>query len=246
MCRCRALFFLSPHLSAHTHTHTHTHTDVALHPALKKTAAQGVATEEMQSRPGEDRWERLERFARFKQRRLRLDLLPDDLLATVAEHLEVLDIECLLAALTGEVLCVSLPRDFDAAPAALRGAWIEKTAVRDFRKAVLAHLADPILFACAGTSMRAVVLDDWTPFASRPPVPLAEVRWSNTFHGTVDVDEERVLARVRAAVRHRTPVARLTAHALGLTCNTLRQPAILTTTLQLVPAHVLNAARVPL
>ena len=125
-----------------------------------------------------DRWERLERYSRWKQNRLRLDMLPGDVLLTITGLLSHADICNLLNAL------FSVPRSnlktlkqAQLVPEQLRGEWLHGAAC-DALCHALHTMGDVAMFHAHNcTCVRAHV--NWSVFTGNTmPMALCTYRWS--------------------------------------------------------------------
>lgn len=148
----------------------------------------------MSMRPGA--WERLERYARWKQGRLRLDHLPDELVALVAASLRGEDLHNLVVALylrAGECDRTTRGGGDEAAnddgcrrwwwgawtarrvyrsvppPVAMR--WTQDASFRTIEHHAIHLMKDPALFFCSSPGVTCVALvADWSRF-SLPKFP---------------------------------------------------------------------------
>jgi len=160
----------------------------------------------------ESRWERLERYARWKQRRFRLDALPADLLAHVCSFLPVESVSRLLHAMLGKPVRVECRHDALLIPCTLRATWLREQAYEGLRHALRSLSENACFFArdCA----RVVILSDWSSFSKVAAAPLAEYAWSARRTVDLVVREERVRAVVDSCIERQICGVRLTLHAV--------------------------------
>ena len=164
------------------------------------------------------RWERLERYARFRQRRFRLDHLPDELLLHVCSHLAHEDVCAVLVAL------YSAPRDNVTAasqchvvPTTLRPEWLHGAAVDGVRRA-LASLAEPALFHARDCSYVAAHAD-WSVFSGpRMPVCLCAYAWTPLRCAQVLTSDAEVVRLVRRCAHRGSTSVTLVLHRY-IVCN---------------------------
>lgn len=113
-------------------------------------------------------WERLERYAKWRTGRLRLDALPNDVIRVVLEHLGYHDARAALFALyeTDSVSCI---------PQELRHVWKTHVAEHALRRTLL----DFAEVACyhARDASYASVHADWSHFSNAVPIELARFLW---------------------------------------------------------------------
>lgn len=160
------------------------------------------------------RWRRAERYARWRQRRLRLDHLPFDVLAVVVNFLPHAAVCHLLHALfdaptppctltqRAQVCCV--PRE-------VRPRWIHGAACDSLCRALRAH-AEPALFHLRGDATYAAAHLDWSVFSGTPPRALCVYRWASSRAACVDVDEAGVHAAVTGCIFRGNCSASLVVH----------------------------------
>ena len=155
------------------------------------------------------RWVRLERYARWKQRRFRLLHLPDELLGLVASHLDEDDVLRLATACVGHSPRVEV--DADAVPVGMRSAWITHTVVGVFRGFLQTRLSGASVYLRGQTGMNTVVLIDWSPFSDEPPRPVARLGFADGAP-RVQLCMDEFTRLVTRRMRDGLPVVRVTAH----------------------------------
>jgi len=126
------------------------------------------------------RWDRLERYARWRRRRgaLRLTALPCDVLHHLATHyLDGAAVRALAHAFVGFDPDCRTVAEAALVPEWFRSKWIYHELLAHF-EATLRSFADPCLFHALGCA-RVVVHADWSPFARKDarPACLAEYAW---------------------------------------------------------------------
>lgn len=193
----------------------------------------------------DDRWRRLERYARWKSNRLHLDHLPGDVLDVVSTHLDGVDLCNLLEALSERRATMLCREDVLSVPSEVRCKWMVH---------LMAAHVQTFLFSLANvalehlrTSQMVHAYVDWSPFASRRsvmPRPLAEYSWRPGIGGrslpNVEIDDA-----VMRGVLLRHLHARLPCMTVGLYRFVRRVPILvmapkplLMTTYQLYPAYL--------
>lgn len=144
--------------------------------------------------PVETRWTRLERYARWKSKRLHLDWLPHDVLTYISnQFLTPRDTRALLHALIGYAPRPFVRADILAIPESMRASWLINNAY-EFLIASIQDLSD-ICFFHAHDYARVSVFADWSPFTSRKPhKPVAFARWRSYAqpHGYLHIDKVRL------------------------------------------------------
>lgn len=125
----------------------------------------------------ETRWTRLERYARWKQQRVRLDALPPDVLCVVCRFLSNDGVSSLLAALRGEarVQPVRSTDDVRWVPVEIRQSWLRRIAYDHLRTQLRSLASHTCLFSNDAT-LQVHAFADWSPFKKRSRVrrPIAE------------------------------------------------------------------------
>ena len=129
----------------------------------------------------EGRWTRLERYAQWKQRRMRIDNLPPDVLALVCTFIEYTDVCHLIEAINGIAPQIRCPQDVQAIPIEIRRSWIHEAACDVLEKRVQS-LANEACYFSRDLSWYVHVYADWTLFTSnrRCCRPLAKYFWKCT------------------------------------------------------------------
>jgi hypothetical protein len=163
---------------------------------------------------GPCRWGRLERYARWRQRRFRLLDLPDDVLAEICTRwLAPSDAAAVVEAVVGArptLGCVA------ALPWPLRAAWGHRRAASALRGALRAMAPLALSHACNGEVVHGMI--DWSPYRSvcTHMVPMAALEYSWASDG-------------RAAAPSRRPAIALNSHVIDQTvrrCLRRRLPCV--------------------
>lgn len=149
-------------------------------------------------------WSRLERYARWKSR-LRWAMLPDDLVAAIADHLAPADLTALVDALVADA-----DEHPDAVPACLRARWALCRVRAAFGDFVRRRLEDEIMFLTRDCTS-AVLFFDWSCFSAEHPRPVVEFAWTGR-RAQVVYYEENFCAEVRSHARAHLPAVRVTVH----------------------------------
>ena len=136
--------------------------------------------------------------------------LGEDVLRTICRFLDVHDRVAFLRAVTPD-----LPR-FECVHRALpvlSSMLILEVAMRDLGAAI-AVLAERTLYALPqNQNVSAFVACNWSPFATRPLVPLATIGWAHRYpHARVDHVRSTMRRLVAANLGRKSPVLRLTVH----------------------------------
>jgi hypothetical protein len=164
------------------------------------------------------RWARLERYARFRARRLPLLDLPYGVLHHLVYHfLDAADHRRLAEALLGRAPDLLGPRgaaDLAALPEELRTLFLQQEAIRLLEQHVRG-LSD-LCFYHTDDRTRALVVVDWSPFAREPPLPVAEYHWSRTPpHSRVTVHAVFLRHRLARALARRRPCVQVAVYLWG-------------------------------
>lgn len=156
------------------------------------------------------RWERLERYAVWRQRRFPLLRLPDDVIELILRRfLTHWDVCAVLKAIIGTRIDVGvqvLPRGLQT-----YGTLAISVCHLD---SLLRSLADECLLV-ASTCACVRVFVDWSPFASlTPPTPVAEYQWrlQQRPHASVSVYPEALVRALALSCAHRRPCGYLAMH----------------------------------
>ena len=159
------------------------------------------------------RWTRLERYARWKQQRLRLDLLPCDVLGGVAVHLGYADV-CALVNVLYDAPLTSLASasQVRAVPGTVRSLWL-RGAARDTLDRALRAFAEPVLCDAQSSCTYAMAHADWSVFTG-PLMPraLCTYAWTPQRTAHVHVDAQLVDALVEQCVCERRCSTTLVIH----------------------------------
>jgi hypothetical protein len=121
------------------------------------------------------RWERLERYARWKQNKLPLHLLPDEVVALIATFLQRRDAYNLVESLLGFQPNIFNRDDVARIPLSIQPLWIESILCDLFEQRVYALAEVALYYARDASSV--VMLLDWSLFSNVPAVPVAEYHW---------------------------------------------------------------------
>lgn len=174
------------------------------------------------------RWERLERYARWKSGRLCLDRLPEDVLGYLIQHfLTVDDLDNLLTARTGRRPSLARRADLALVPEEVRGFWVGTTMLKEAHAHLFYRVAEVALYH-ARDVQSVVCFSDWSPFAVRResggsgcsvlPMPVAEYCWGRDAQGkyvaNVHVYERRLEEVAKDCVRRQMPVVHLSLYAM--------------------------------
>jgi hypothetical protein len=153
----------------------------------------------MPSTIGETRWERLERYCRWKQGRLRIDRLPNDTVLQIIGHLIHADVCALLNALYAVPRKnIQSRREALLVPQELRSEWLYGAACDSLRR--IATTIGEIAFFHARDCTHVCAHVDWSVFSGPcMPVPLSLYEWSSARSAVVDVNESEVWRIVRDA-----------------------------------------------
>lgn len=155
-----------------------------------------------------DRWDRLTRYARWRQWKFPLLQLPGDVLAHMCRtFLEYADVCHLMEALHGPLdhharaCVVKVPRDVQAL-------WV-LSAVQCTVRRFLQHISDECFFLAAHCSMVRVFVD-WTPFCGRKGTPVAEYKWNALSpHANMHTDGMEILRVIQQSHIYRRPMGQV-------------------------------------
>lgn len=116
----------------------------------------------------DSRWVRLERYARWKQNRIRLDKLPPDVISIVCQMLPNECVQNLLAALQGHSKSLPIGSVDDTAgiPVEMRRSWLRRMAY-DHVESQLGSLAPHTCWYCNDVTLQVHAFADWSLFQSR-------------------------------------------------------------------------------
>lgn len=126
----------------------------------------------------ENRWTRLEQYARWRQRRLRIDRLPPDVLSLLCTFLEYVDVCRLVEAINGHAPIIRCKCDMVDIPIEFRHSWMRETAY-DILETRVRSLANEACYFSRSFSVCVHAYADWSPFKKQrwSPQPLAEFMW---------------------------------------------------------------------
>ena len=148
---------------------------------------------------GEKRWERLERYCRWKQGRFRIERLPNDVVLLIISHLIHADVCALLNALYA-VSRENIQSRHEAlmVPSELRSEWLYGAACEGIRRIAISLAEIAFFHVRECTSVCAHV--NWSVFSGPYiPVPLCVYKWSSTRSTVVDMNDREVWRIVRDA-----------------------------------------------
>lgn len=179
------------------------------------------------------RWDRLERYARWRQRRLPLLQLPEDVLAVVARFLEEREVDLLVRALIlpfsidGEALTVYRSDLVRKIPSCLRKSWVLYDTVTRMEAALGAYTSHA-LYSTAYDGTCVCIFADWSVFSLTPewqrrraeaalcphsqnqhggstviPIPVAEFSWASPGTSAVLMHRSAILACISECVARR-------------------------------------------
>lgn len=169
------------------------------------------------------RWERLERYARWRRGRLPLDELPHDLLAHVMSFLDGDDVSNLIEVVVGVKPQIDVPAHVHRVPIEVRPQWLFRE-VYARAEAFLKAMSDVCLFH-AKEHTHVCIFFDWSPFAVKKLKPVAQFRWVpwRTPRAHMTIHTEALHAHIHASCKARRPEAHVAVH----TCLTWNRRAIL-------------------
>lgn len=182
------------------------------------------------------RWERLERYSRWKQGRLDVNRLPCDVMSVVMGFLSDLDVEVLVEACVPDSL-----RNAVQVPPSWRPRWVASIGGSRLRSHVrTVGLEKALPYLDHDTSCQ--VIADWSQFSSCSPVPVATFSWvDQRIRITVNEDEVRRLAN--GLVHDMIPVTRLGLHMSNTSRDNrslLCSEPLFACLLQMFPYELLN------
>jgi hypothetical protein len=160
------------------------------------------------------RWRRVERYARSRQRRFRLDHLPYDVLGVVVAHLPHEAVCTLLHVLfDAPAPCTAITSRYEArvVPSEVRYLWLHGAAcdtlcraLRSFAESALFHTRDDFTYAAAHL--------DWSIFSGTAPRALCTYSWASPHASCVTIDNAEVHAAVEECVGRARCSATLMVH----------------------------------
>ena len=146
------------------------------------------------------RWVRLERYARWKQNKIRLDRLPHDVLTIICRFLTNESVHNLLAALQGfpQTKAIGSAQDVVGIPVEIRRRWLRRMACEHVESQLKA-LTNHTCVYCNDIYVQVHAFADWSMFdrTRRTRRPIAEYRYEHAngrAEWTVHVNEH-VLTR---------------------------------------------------
>lgn len=195
----------------------------------------------------DDRWSRLERYARFRSGRLRLHLLPNDVLLLLVEFLTAPDLQAFLTAVVG---VFPLPWRSDhtlLVPAPMRRRWLVDASRAVLEAQLHALAAQALFYGREHTS--ALVAADWSPFSGKPFVALAEYFWrrQHPVAAHVLVDSACVATVTEECLRRGATSVCLTVHLKLVwgSASIVNPTPVLRQLLHILPPHAPACLRLP-
>lgn len=161
----------------------------------------------------DDKWFRLERYARWKSRRLSLYYLPNDILELIVLHLLDMDLQNFLHAILGFSPRLHERNEMLEVPLSIRNHWIANVVLDSF-KSHLSLMADPALFHCRDLS-GSLIVADWSPFSSHTKFnPIADYSWtrSRPVRANVSIYDESVKKIINDCYQRQFCAVRLSLH----------------------------------
>lgn len=153
----------------------------------------------------------LERYARWKSKRMALDKFPHDVLACIAEYLDLSDLESMLSALLKEQVVFSLQRSHTHVPVQLRTIWSSRRSIHNW--CVHLHsMAEKMLYHCDRETTSVLALVDWTWCTRKPPLPVAEYGWCVNGTAHIHVDRLRLTGHLLSLFDRKLSGCRITFH----------------------------------
>ena len=158
------------------------------------------------------RWRRLELYARWKQGRFSITLLPDDIQSSVVAYLCGKDLLNFLEAIMG---CV--PRIYERkyalmVPLNFRRQWFDEVVYETFKSHLVSVAESALFYSQDATSV--VIAVDWTAFSPDKIKPVAEYSWTRTVtaHANVTVHESQLRETISKCFQKEMCAVRLTMH----------------------------------
>lgn len=161
----------------------------------------------------QDKWFRLERYARWQSKRFSLAKLPNDILENIIHRLGRIDLENFLNAILHFEPNLSCRSDALAVPPQIRRHWISQVVLHSFTSH-LWRLADTALFHCRETS-GAIFVANWTTFSpSADFKPLGQYSWQRfpEISAEVDIFESTVRDTINSCYEKQMCAVRLSLH----------------------------------
>ena len=153
-------------------------------------------------------WERLERYARWKQRRLRLLSLPDDAIEIIAAQLDATDVGRLVRACTSDDPWTS-PHDV---PEGLCRPWLVAIALGAIEEHMRGVMFETCFHILRVTGREAMLLTlDWSHFAQTPPTPHLRVHMDQGFP-RASVDCAALRKKIEESLRVRSQCCSASLH----------------------------------
>ena len=159
-----------------------------------------------------DRWERLERYARWRSR-LCIERLPGDVLFHVATLLDPRDVCSLCEALVCHP-SPTLNTCLQSIPGELQSMWLHCHAWNTVKNALDHPTLRNVLLHHARSCTSVLVFLDWSPFAKASSVlPVAECRWlpQEPFVEVI-LYQENLQRSVRQSLQYERPCAQLSVY----------------------------------
>lgn len=162
--------------------------------------------------PADERWKRLEEYARFKCHKFRLHMLPLDLQVQIVQYLTFSDLNHLLAAVLGFIPNLGRKDHVMMVPPLIRMHWFEQACLSHFVHHIL-QLSDHCHYL-ARDSTSAKLMLNWSPFSQQPPCPIAEFFWDRAcpVRANTRFDTNDLMKTIRTSFQNKTPVVLLCVH----------------------------------
>ena len=155
------------------------------------------------------RWCRLLKYARWRDARLPLHLLPEDVLYLISTYLHPMDTMNLIEAVY-DAEAFDLHQALKI-PTELRASWMMHNAIAHVEQFV-SRVRDACMFY-ATCHYSVVITMDWSPFCERGPSPIAEYYWTPTHpYANVVVFQQQIYEGLLRASRARRLVAAMAAY----------------------------------
>lgn len=154
------------------------------------------------------RWHRLERFARWKQNRLRLMSIPDDAMLEVINHLDDVSFFNLMHAYLGDFPDADSVQHVARVPSVFHASWLVRTTRNSFHYFMHSIMMTPCLMR--GLYFQCTL--DWSCFSGTMPNIVATVVYDSFLRPTLHVNEETLLRNVYRKINVEVPMTRCTLH----------------------------------
>lgn len=171
-----------------------------------------------------DRWTRLEKYAQWMQRRLKIECLPPDVMALVCKHLTHTAVCNLMEAINGYPALIKCSHDVLSIPVELRFSWLHRTAC-EVLKTYLHSMSKETCFHAREYTWAVYAFGDWSPFRCKPQMSdtLAEYTWDLNDSGhprwNTKLNNQVVETHVRCMLEKKMCALRVTMHMVVRTGN---------------------------